>query len=327
MNLKTEIVNRAELFNTFWQRYLKKEEPATLYDAVRHLPLAGGKRLRPFLAMMACEGVGGTVEQVLPFAAGVELMHNFTLVHDDIMDHSELRRNLPTVHVQFTEATAILAGDFLFARSFEALHDLSIDLSVLKELERDFIRCILDICEGQQLDVEFERQKRIAEDAYLGMIRKKTAVLFQLAGKGGAITGGGTAQQVTALAEYGIHLGLSFQIWDDFLDMSSTEDTLGKDIGNDIRNGKKTLIAVYALQHATGQHQHILDQYFGNPNASEEEIKQIFSVFEEIGAVDYARDAAMSYTKSAKESLTILPDSLAKERLLSLADYSIQREM
>ena len=326
MDLQDEIKKRTDSFNIYWQRYLAEGEPAALFNAARHLPFGGGKKLRPFLSMLACESVFGNAQKVMPFAAALELMHNFTLVHDDIMDNSKLRRNIPTVHIKFGEPTAILAGDFLFAKSFEAMHDLSMDLSIFKELNHGLVECILDICMGQQLDIEFEKRKIITEEEYLEMIRKKTAVLFRLAARGGAIIGGGNQDEINALTDYGIFLGLSFQIWDDYLDMSSDEKTLGKDIGNDIRNGKKTLIAVHSLQNATTEDKKLLDAGFGNRKASDDEVKRVFTLFNKMGSIDYARNAALNYNKKAKEALEILRDSEAKEILKELADYSIKRE-
>ncbi|EMR75404.1 geranylgeranyl pyrophosphate synthase [Thermoplasmatales archaeon SCGC AB-540-F20] len=326
MDLKTELEKRYNVFNKYWQKYLPEGEPVDLYNAARHVTLGGGKRLRPCIAMLACESVFGNVESAMPFAAALEMIHNFTLVHDDIMDKSDMRRNLPTVHIKFGEPTAILTGDFLFAKSFEAIHDLSVDLSTYKELEHSLVKCVLDICEGQQLDIQFEQRKMVTEEEYINMVHKKTAVLFELAARGGAIIGGGNQNEINAFTEYGIHLGLSFQIWDDYLDLSSNEKTLGKDIGNDIRNGKKTLIAVYSMQNATGENRKLLDEVFGNRNALDDDIKRVFTLFREMGSVDYARNTALNYTKKAKETLEILRDSEAKEILKGLADYSIQRE-
>ena len=155
MKLQSELKKRADAFNKYWLKYLQEGKPATLYNAARHIPLGGGKKLRPFLVMLSCESVFGDAEKTLPFGAALEIMHNFTLVHDDIMDKSNLRRNLPTAHIKFGEPAAILAGDFLFARSFEAMHDLSVDCQIFKRLNYDLIQCILDICEGQQLDIGF----------------------------------------------------------------------------------------------------------------------------------------------------------------------------
>ena len=326
MNLQNELKNREDIFSKYWLKYLQEGKPATLYNAARHLPMGGGKRLRPFLVMLSCESVFGDAEKTFPFGAALELMHNFTLVHDDIMDKSNLRRNVPAVHIKFGEPAAILAGDFLFARSFEAMHNLSVDCQVFKQLDRAVIRCILDICEGQQLDIEFEHRKIITEEEYTDMITRKTAVLFRLAARGGVIIGGGSEDEISALTDYGLYLGLSFQIWDDYLDMSSDEEILGKDIGNDIRNGKKTLIAVYSLQNATGEDKQVLDEVFGNRNASDDDVKRVFTLFKEMGSIDYAKKTAIEYNKKAKNALTVLKDSEAKELLCGLADYSIQRE-
>lgn len=326
MDLKTELEKRYDSFNKYLQKYLPEGEPTDLYNAARHLTLGGGKRLRPCMAMLACESVFGNVERVMPFAVALEIIHNFTLVHDDIMDKSDLRRNLPTVHIKFGEPTAILTGDFLFAKSFEAMHDLSVDLSMFKELDYSLVECVLDICEGQQLDIQFEQRKMITEEEYNNMVCKKTAALFELAARGGAIIGYGNQDEINAFTDYGIHVGLSFQIWDDYLDISSDEKTLGKDIGNDIRNGKKTLIAVYTLQNATGENRKLLDEIFGNRNASDDDIKQVFTLFKEMGSIDYARNTALNYTKKAKDALNNLKDSEAKEILKGLADYSTKRE-
>jgi len=326
MNLQNELKKRADAFNKYWLKYLQEGKPATLYNAARHIPLGGGKKLRPFLVMLSCESVFGDAEKTLPFGAALEIMHNFTLVHDDIMDKSNLRRNLPTAHIKFGEPAAILAGDFLFARSFEVMHDLSVGCEIYKELNFDLIQCILDICEGQQLDIDFEKRKIVTEEEYIDMITRKTAALFRLSAKGGAIIGGGSKDEINGLTDYGRYLGLSFQIWDDYLDISSSEETLGKDIGNDIRNGKKTLIAVYSLQNATDENKKVFDEVFGNSNASDDDVKRVFTLFKKMGSIEYAKKTAIEYNKKAKKALTVLKDSEAKEILKELADYSIKRE-
>jgi len=326
MDLQNELVKRATMFNTYWQRYLQLKKPTILYEASQHLPFAGGKRIRPFLAMVSCESISGDSQKALPFAAGLELMHNFTLVHDDIMDHSLLRRNLPAVHIKFGEPAAILAGDLLFAKSFEAILDTSVDFPTFKQLQQDFIDCVISICEGQLLDIEFELRKTVTEKEYLDMISKKTGALFELTGKGGALIGGGNPLEVTALQTYGMSLGLAFQIWDDYLDMSSKATTLGKDIGNDIRNGKKTLIAVHSLAHATGKHKKMLDDIFGNHRASEHDVMKVYDLFRELGSVEYAQQRAAYYVNQAKDALSVLKPSEAKELLYQLIEYTVQRE-
>jgi geranylgeranyl diphosphate synthase type I len=326
MDLTSTIKTKAEEFNTYWGKYFPTGEPANLFNAAWHLPSGGGKRLRPILAMLTCESIKGTYDTVFPFAAALELIHNFSLVHDDIMDKSTLRRNLQTVHIKYGEPTAILAGDYLFAKAFEALQDLSVTPQLYKELNTNLIDTIMDICEGQQLDMEFERRSLINESEYLDMIRKKTAVLFQTSARGGALIAHANQEIVDAMSNYGLYLGLSFQIWDDYLDLSSDATTLGKDIGNDIRNGKKTLIAVNALQTATGDQKTLLNRVFGNHQATDTDIHQVYALFKDLNSIEYARKTALNYSNKAKASLTLLPNSTAKMILINLADFAIQRE-
>ena len=326
MDLKNELEKYRIKFNRDLEIFLKNGSPKQLYDAARHLPLAGGKRLRPVISMLSCIAVGGKENQVIPFGIALELLHNFTLVHDDIMDNSNLRRNTPTVHIKYGEPTAIIAGDLLFTKSFEAMHDLKIDLQYFKRLDYGLTQTIREICEGQQLDMEFEKRKIVTEKEYLGMIWKKTAALFMFSAEGGAIVGGGSEEEIKALRSYGEFLGLAFQIRDDYLDMSSDEKTLGKDIGNDIRNGKKTLIAVHTLNNATGKKKEILNNIFGNKMATEQDIKKIYEIFKEFKSIDYVKKTAESYSKKAKMALKNIDESHAKQILLELADYSIKRE-
>ncbi|MEF8848115.1 MAG: polyprenyl synthetase family protein [Candidatus Thermoplasmatota archaeon] len=325
-DLKKELLKRREIFNERLKVFLDRGKPKVLYDAARHLPLAGGKRLRPVLSMVSCEAVNGDVETVIPVALAIELMHNFTLVHDDIMDKSNLRRNKPSVHVEYDEPTAINAGDLLFTLSFESMHQIKKDLTVFKELEYNLINTVREICEGQQLDMQFEKEKIIDEDSYLEMIRKKTAVLFEFSTMSGGLIGGGSKKEVSALKDYGRYLGLAFQIHDDYLDMSSDEEKLGKDIGNDIRNRKKTLIAVHCLNNAENEDRKVLDKYFGNKNASSEEVKKIYNVFKNTGSIDYAKKKAVQYHDIAREKLDFLSDSSVKEVLFDLIDFSISRK-
>lgn len=326
MDIKQEIQKRGDFFNKELEEFLREGSPKALYNAARHLPLAGGKRLRPVLAMISCEAVKGDIINVIPLSISLELIHNFTLVHDDIMDKSKLRRGLPSVHIKFGEPTAIIAGDLLFTKAFESMHNTIGDLKVFKNVEYGLINCIREICEGQQLDMEFEKRKIVSEEEYLEMIRKKTAVFFKYAAEAGSLLGGGSNEQVNALSQYGISLGLGFQIWDDFLDVSSNEETLGKDIGNDIRNGKKTLIACHCLNKAKGDEKKKLEKIFGNLNASDKEVKKVYTLFKKLRSAEYAKKTAISYCNTAKKSLEILPDTEAKQILNAFAEYSISRE-
>ena len=326
MDIKQEIEKRADFFDKELEKFLKNGAPETLYDAARHLPMAGGKRLRPVLSMLSCEAVNGDVIKVMPLAIGIELIHNFTLVHDDIMDESKLRRNLPAVHIKYGMPTAIMAGDLLFTKAFESMHNIPGDISIFKNVEYGLIDCVRLISEGQQLDIEFENRKIVSEDEYIEMILKKTAVLFMYSAEAGAILGDGSREQINALNEYGKSLGLGFQIHDDYLDMSSDEKTLGKDIGNDIRNGKKTLIAVHSLNNSKGEDKKILEKIFGNRNATDAEVKQVYKLFNKTKSIEYAKVTAIEQCNKAKKALDVLADTEAKNVLLALADYSIQRK-
>lgn len=326
IDLKQELKKRATIFNRELENFLKNGQPKPLYDAARYLPLAGGKRLRPCISMLSCEAVHGEIKKVIPLAIALELIHNFTLVHDDIMDKSHLRRNLPAVHIEFGEPTAIMAGDLLFAKAFEIMHSIPMDTSIFKKLDYGLIKCVEEICEGQQLDMEFEKRENVSEEEYLQMILKKTAFLFMFAAEGGAIAGGGNIDEIKSLKEYGKSLGLGFQIWDDYLDLSSDKKTLGKDIGNDIRNDKKTLIAVHSFNNATGDDKKFLKEIFGNKNASEEDIKKVFELFRKTKSLEYAKNTALNYSAKAKKAFDVLDDSYAKQILMDLADYSIERE-
>jgi geranylgeranyl diphosphate synthase type I len=326
MDLKKELKKRVDAFNIEIKKYLDSGHPKILYDAARHLPMAGGKRLRPVISILSCEAVSGNIKQVMPLAMSIELIHNFTLVHDDIMDKSHLRRNIPTVHIEYGEPTAIIAGDLLFVKAFEAMHGYPGSSTVFKKIDAHLLKSIREVCEGQQLDMESEEKHNILEEEYLEMIKKKTSALFVIAAEGGAIAGGGTIEEVKAMNVYGESLGLAFQIRDDYLDMSSNEETLGKDIGNDIRNGKKTLIAVHSLNKASSNDKKLLHNIFGNKVASERDVKKVYDLFKELGSIEYAKNTAMKYSDKAKKSLDALKNSDAKQILIELAEYSIKRE-
>ena len=317
---------RINNINMHLSRYLSDGKPTSLYDAVRHLPLAGGKRLRPTIAMLSAEAVGGDGKKTLPFGIAIEIIHNFTLVHDDIMDRSNLRRGIETVHMRFGENTAIIAGDVLFAKAFEIMHDLDVSPSLLNELIYITIKCVEEICEGQQLDMEFEKKRSISEEDYIEMIKKKTAVLFSCASRGGGMIGGGKENEIKALSRYGTYLGLAFQIWDDYLDLYGKEESLGKDIGNDIRNGKKTLIIVNAIENADENERKKLLSILGKKDASEEEVRDIVKILSEIGSIDYAKGKALYYSSLAKKELNFSKVKSARDLLERLAEYAISRE-
>jgi geranylgeranyl diphosphate synthase type I len=327
MDLVKKFDREIEEINRELKRVLPEKEPKMLYRAVRHLPLAGGKRLRPLLVILSAESLGGSSRDAIPFGLAVEMVHNFTLVHDDIMDRSLLRRKLETVHVKFGEATAIVAGDVLFAKAFEVLHELKVKPEIFKRLNYLLIKSVEEICDGQQLDMEFERRKRVSEREYLSMIEKKTASLFLCATTGGAILAGGNEREIDALARYGRFFGLAFQIWDDCLDLYGEEEEIGKEIGNDIRNGKKTLILAHALSNAGESDREFLLSTLGNKDARSTTIKKVVEILTNTGSLDYAMERARDYARRAKESIeNILQESDSKNSLKELAEYAISRK-
>ncbi|MEW6070407.1 MAG: polyprenyl synthetase family protein [Candidatus Thermoplasmatota archaeon] len=305
---------------------LKFRAPSQLYNATRWLIKAGGKRLRPVLAILSCEAVGGEKEKALPFATSLELVHNFTLIHDDIMDKDEFRRGVKTTHVVFGESTAINAGDALFALAFETLSTLNIDNKKVKELVSEFSKAIRKIAEGQQLDLDFEKRKIIALEEYFKMIELKTSRLFELATKGGAIIGNGSKAEIAALAQYGKYLGLGFQVWDDFLGIVGDPKITGKPIGNDLRRGKKTIIVAHGMSRLKGKDRKYLLRTLGNDKASQTRVERAITLLKEAGSIDYARDVAITYASRAKQALNAIRSSEAKTILELIADYAVGRD-
>ena len=305
-------------------------EPTKLYDASKHLIEAGGKRLRPFLVLKACELVGGNREDALPMATAVELLHTFTLVHDDIMDSDDKRRGKPTVHTLWGIPIAISAGDMLYAKAYEAV--LS-SLKSSKVSRRRILKILsliteatISICEGQALDIIFEKRELISEEEYFTMITKKTAGLLETSTKVGAIVGGGKAAQVRLLGQYAYYSGLAFQVIDDYLGITADEKILGKPVGSDIREGKRTLILIHALNHATETERKQMYSVLGHEDATHTEIEEVSQIIHSLGSLDYAYKKAEQLVVKAKRQLSPFPSSQTKETLLNLADYILSRK-
>ena len=305
-------------------------EPEVLAKATRHLLEAGGKRLRPCLALIACEAVGGRADDALETAAALELLHTFTLIHDDIMDKDEFRRNVKTVHTIWGEPVAIIAGDALFAKVFEAVaanaRRLGLPADRVVEIFDTLSKASFEICRGQALDMLFEGRKDIGEKEYLKMVSGKTGALIEASTKVGALLGKGEHKKVEALAEYGRLIGMAFQIHDDVLGMVGEQEKFGKPIGSDIREGKRTLIIVRALETASPKDRKTLARALGNRKASKAEIKAAIEVLKDTGAIDHATKKARELVARAKSKLDALPNSKAKRFLLELADFTIERE-
>jgi len=294
-----------------------------LYAAAAHLPLQGGKRMRPFMVVKSCEAVGGKPADAFAAATAIELLHNFTLVHDDIMDNDMLRRGMPTVHTLYSNPLAILAGDLLFAEALDLLLTSGGDPEKLRRAASALTRATILLSEGQQMDMDFEGKGDVTEAEYLEMVYKKTAALFQAAGEMGAILGGGSEQEIRLLGECGKDMGIAFQIYDDYLGVTSTEEVLGKSVGNDIREGKKTLIVIKSLETPARK---MTLKLLGKKDASDLEINDLVQTFKRLGVLEYVLGKAEAHVHEAKASLMKLPDTKARSQLLELVDYSVKRK-
>ncbi len=301
--------------------------PQALLEASNHLTKAGGKKIRPSLAVLSCEAVGGKPEYALKTAAAIELIHTFSLIHDDIMDADDMRRGEPSVHVLWGEPMAILAGDIIFSKAFETVIRTETDNSsykrVTQALETVVDSCI-KICEGQACDMSFEGNFDVSESEYMEMIYKKTAALIAASTKAGAIIGGADEKQVEALAEYGRLIGLAFQIQDDYLDVVSDEESLGKPVGSDIVEGKMTLMVVKALESASPEDKETLITILKENNP--ERVDEAIAIFEKYGSIEYTHQVALDNVQKAKDLLNIFEDSEAKDALILLADFVLERQ-
>jgi len=294
-----------------------------LYKAAIHLPIQGGKRMRPFLVVKSCEAVGGKVEDALPAATAVELVHNFTLIHDDIMDGDLLRRGVPTVHTVWGVSMGILSGDLLFAEAFNVLLSGGGNCERLRRSAEILAKATIVLSEGQNMDMAFESRTDVSEAEYLEMIYKKTGALFQASAEMGGVIGGGDERSIRLLGEYGRNMGIGFQIFDDYLGMTSKEEVLGKSVGNDIREGKKTLIVIKALASpARGQ----LLKVLGKKAASDSEIAKLLESMRQHGVLECVYGKAEAYISKATVAISKLPPSPARDALRDLAKYAISRK-
>jgi geranylgeranyl diphosphate synthase, type I len=320
MDLMDELKKRSVYVDKGIEELLPISHPEELYKASRYLPDAGGKRLRPAVLMLSTEAVGGDPMSVIPAAVALELVHNFTLVHDDIMDNDDVRRGMPAVHVKWGSEGAILAGDTLYSKAFEILSVMEKDPGSILKCVALLSKTCTEICEGQWLDIDFEKRDTVSEEEYLEMVEKKTSVLYGAAAKVGALLGGASDEVADAMYEFGRLVGISFQIQDDVIDMVTPEYILGKVRGSDLIEGKRTLIAIHALNHGVE-----LEIFGKGGSVSPEQIDEAVSILEDSGSIKYAQNLSTETLERGKRMLDILGDSEAKNILLAVADYMVTR--
>ena len=314
-----------EILKLDWER-----EPKGLYAPIAYTLAAGGKRVRPQLAMIGSQLFGGKDEEVLPAALALEVFHNFTLLHDDVMDKAEVRRGRPTVHIQWNENTAILSGDQMMIEAYTLLSQ--VPERALARVLRLFNKMATEICEGQQYDVDFEQKSDVTIEEYLMMIRLKTSVLLANALQIGAYIAGASEEEQQAVYQFGINIGLAFQIQDDILDVWGDPKTFGKAVGGDIACNKKTFVYLEAMRRLGDGAMRRLgeeleDWYNQVLDDNKEKIARVKEIFEQLGVREACEQVVRDYTQRALDILETLPQNEASEELRKLAEKLLVRRV
>ncbi len=298
----------------------------TLYEASLHLFKAGGKRMRPYLALTSYQVFREDIERVIPFASALEILHTFTLIHDDIMDNDDLRRGQPTVHKVWGIPIAILAGDYLFAKVFQVMSHANVKPEIRVEAIKELSNTTIILCDGQTYDLSFEEMDLVPVEDYHKMIFKKTGSLIKTSARLGGIVAEADGKYVDALGEFGEKVGIAFQMIDDIIGLIGEEEVTGKPKGSDIREGKKTLPIIYALNKSEGKEREFLMNVL-NPNREKDrsEIEKAIQIITDLGAIDYTRELAKKLYNEGIEALDKLPESDAKSELLDFAYVIVER--
>jgi len=297
-------------------------QPDTLYDPCRYLLAIGGKRIRPVLCLMAGELFGDITEDAWNAAAAIELFHNFTLIHDDIMDKAPLRRGQPTVHHKYGLTAGILSGDVMCIFAYDQLAKVKKSLPQVMQV---FNRTAIEVCEGQQLDMDFEARTDVGIEEYINMITLKTSVLLACSLKIGALTGGALGDNAGKLYEFGRNLGIAFQLQDDYLDAFGETEKLGKQNGGDIIANKKTYLLLKAMENADAAQRVQIGQLMNE--GAENKVQQMLGLFTATGAGEACKTAVAHYSNLAFSSLEeVAVPSSRKKQLLELAEYLLVRD-
>ncbi len=305
-------------------KIFRNKIPSSLYKPSEYIMTGGGKRIRPFLVLASAKAVGSEFKNVYNAAVAVELLHNFTLVHDDIMDNADKRRNLPTLHKKYDTGTAILTGDSLTAFAYKYL------LLDAGEKPHDAITFFTDgvikVCEGQSLDADFEKRKNVTIAEYKKMISQKTAALLEMCCAIGGTIGGGSKENLKNLKSYGKNLGMAFQLQDDYLDIAGEENHFGKPIGGDLIEGKKTFLLLKALEVAKGKNKNELIKVVKNNGINKKDVLKYKLIYKDLGIFEITKKEIARYTRKALNAAKKLNNDEGKNLLICLAEDLLGRK-
>ncbi len=326
MKKTKQIEKNAKIVNRYLNSKLKGN-PKKLYDAAGHLIIHGGKKLRPYMVIRSCQIVGGKSSNAINAASAVEMVHNFSLVHDDIMDNDEMRHGVPTVHKKYGMPLAILAGDVLFSKAFQIISNSRLSDSATTQLVSRLAKACVDICEGQLLDIKMAEERKIPSQAdYITMIGKKTAALFDVSCAMGAICASNKSKDISNLSSFGRNLGIAFQITDDLIGVMGDPKVTKKPVGNDLREGKKSLPILMAIKLAKGKDKKIILKAFGNSKVTRKDLNKAVEVIRSLGIEESVRKQAQKYSEKAEKSLSKYSGS-AKSELITLLDFVVKRSV
>lgn len=299
--------------------------PDLLYKAATHLIRHGGKRLRPYMLIQTCQMLGGTIDDAMAAAGAVEMIHNFSLVHDDIMDNDETRHGVETTHIKYGAPLAILAGDTLFSKAYNTLAESHLDSAICAQLMLRLSGACVDICEGQWMDISMSMNNNITKPSeYTEMIRKKTSVLFEASCSMGAICASAEPPDITNAALFGLNMGTAFQITDDLLGVIGDPDITKKPVGNDIREGKKSLPILIALNDASPDELATIQKVFGRRGASTDATQEAVKTIRSMGIADAVTAQAASYADTARRAISQY-DGVHRQNLESILEFVIKR--
>ena len=319
MDKPKSIVELQEFFQIEIESISYPRDPSELYTPINYFLGLGGKRLRPILVLLSADIYGFNLQKAMPQAMAIELFHNFTLIHDDIMDDAPLRRGLETVHEKWDSNIGILSGDALIVKAYQSI--VQVDPAYLPPLMKVFNATALQVCEGQQYDMNFETQKDVSMPSYIKMIEYKTGVLLACSLQVGALISGASKEDQAHLYSFGLHLGIAFQLMDDILDVYSSLEDFGKQIAGDILSNKKTCLYIRARELANDKQRDVLDVYFSNQNFDpQEKIDKVMNVYSILQVKKSCFEMMDEHYQIALNHLDLL--NVPDERKSSLKEFS-----